>query len=174
MLPSDFPWFVHNALLPISESHSTCSCYDSLGFSLLWHSLRFPLVLMTLTGWTTTQVVLNVPHWDFLRVILMVRLSLGEGRAERSASFLHHSIKGIHYQHDWSLLMLSLVTWHGQCWASPLQLPFILLPTHGPQPGRSSCNLHLRRARFLHLLAGRMSTQLIWNSAQEIFLFSIY
>lgn len=45
--------------------------------------------------------------------------------------------------------MLSLVTWHGgECWASPLQLPFILLPTRSSWEGVKLHSLHLRRAEF--------------------------
>ena len=45
--------------------------------------------------------------------------------------------------------MLSLVTWRGgECWASPLQLPFILLPTRSLWEGVNLHSLHLRRAEF--------------------------
>ena len=45
--------------------------------------------------------------------------------------------------------MLTLVTWlGGECWASPLQLAFIPLPTLSSWEGVNLPSLHLRRAEF--------------------------
>ena len=103
-------------------------------------------------------------------------MGVGGERVQRSSAiFASHPIKGTYYQYDRSMLMLTLVTWlGGDCQVSPLQLPFFPLPTlssweesHSAQPTPKEGGI------LLHLLEGRVSTQIIWNSSlQEICIFS--
>lgn len=70
---------------------------------------------MTLTVFRrTSQVFYRMSlNCDWSDVFLMSRLKVkcfGEDHRSK-VSFLSHHIKGIYYQHDWSLLMLTLITW---------------------------------------------------------------
>lgn len=98
-----------------SGYHIIFSCHVSLGPSWLWQFLRLTLFLIILTG-------LRSIGQELCGLLLQRDLSgafshswtgiTGSGRTTTEIKLLssHHS-KGTSYQHDLSLLMLTLTTW---------------------------------------------------------------
>ena len=70
-------------------------------------------------------------NWDLSDVLLVVRLGLGllvREIAEVKVPLPAHHIKGMLYQHDVTLVMLTLIAWLGQCSSGLSTVKLSLLP----------------------------------------------
>ena len=117
-------------------------------------------------------------NWDVSDAALMIRtglMGLGEKDHRGKVPLSSHHTKGTYNQHDFSLLVFTLVTWLRQCvcqvsplwnyFFPPLSMLYSWERTYLVQPT-------LKRWRVkLHLLEEAVSTQIIWSSPQEICLF---
>lgn len=132
--------------------------------------LTLSLFWMILTVLRSTNPILcrMLLSWDLCDVFLMIRLGLYFGEEDHGSKppVSSHHIKGTHYPHDSSLLMLTLINQLGLCLScfstvkflpppiSPFSMLYSLEESHSEKPTLLECEAccPTLRTKYLHEL----------------------
>ena len=144
-IPSRVPWYVQSSCLPKAWP---------------WQFLRISVTLTTLTALRGTgQFHFRMPlYWDLLDVFLLIGSKLWSfgSKATEVKSHFHYALPR-RYQHDLSLLMLTLITWLRWCLPGfTVKLLFLHLHFHIVLCKELLCVAHTWVGALLPLQEGRI------------------
>lgn len=108
--------FPHFSPFSVPGSHSMFTHPFSLGSSRVWSFLRLCLFLISLVVWRRdwSGILQNVPQLGFVWWFSSWwnwAHGFGEGNHRDKGPFSSYHIKGTYYEQNFSLLMLTLITW---------------------------------------------------------------